>query len=639
MFVLLAGSEALQAGRRLFAMEELADASRVSDGLFDATEALGVERGIAYSLANAPDGATAAALRADLAASRERADDALRAAVEPLRASRLPGVAALAAACESQRAEVVRLRAELDAAASLPLERRDPTQSDRWFEGSSALILRTQDLWMGFNAHSMRADPVRTLHIRFSHALRIVADYAGREQALIGRLLVRDATPTPDEQAQLLRWHGGAETSWYIARTLADQSGLSPENDASLKDAESHYQTVFDMMQELFYVPGAVPQLPYPVGVAFWLDLSAQATESLDALRAAALAQTRRYIETRAAEARADIALHLALLALALGLSIRTFRVIGARVLRPIEGMVDALVAATRGAAEPGALADPRQDEIGKLAAVLAAFQRNSAEIARSADALAHYAHALERSNKELDDFAYIASHDLKEPLRGIHNHARFLMEDNEGKLDPDSSKRVDRLIYLSQRMERLVNDLLYFSRLGRQDLAVQSTDLNAVVHDIEGTLETFLEERGAKIRMPAPLPTVRCDKTRVTELLRNLVTNGIKYNESPEKVVEIGYSPERPARDGTLARHVFWVRDNGLGIAPEFHEDVFRIFKRLQSAKDGAQEGTGVGLTFVKKIVERHGGTLWIESALGAGSVFCFTLGEDIHADDARAA
>jgi len=241
-------------------------------------------------------------------------------------------------------------------------------------------------------------------------------------------------------------------------------------------------------------------------------------------------------------------------------------------------------------------------------------------------EALARHTRALELSNKELDDFAYIASHDLKEPLRGIHNHSRFLLEDNEGKLDKESVGRLHRLTSLSKRMEKLVSDLLYFSRLGRQELAVQATDLNAVVHDIESTLDVFLAERSASITIPRELPVIICDKTRVAELFRNLITNGIKYNDKPKKIIEIGHLPRRKAPDGAHSRNVFYVKDNGRGIAAEFHEEIFRIFKRLQNEQD-TEEGTGVGLTFVRKIIERHNGKIWLESEPGLGTTFYFTL------------
>lgn len=263
------------------------------------------------------------------------------------------------------------------------------------------------------------------------------------------------------------------------------------------------------------------------------------------------------------------------------------------------------------------------------LAIVRDVTLRKEAELA-----LLGYTHALERSNRELDDFAYIASHDLKEPLRGIHNHSRFLLEDNEKSLDEESAKRLHRLVYLSQRMERLVNDLLYFSRLGRQELAVQPMDMAAAVRDIEATLEHFLEERGARIVVKGELPSAVCDKPRVTEVVRNLITNAVKYNDKAEKVVEIGFVESRSRPTGKIAHNVYYVRDNGRGIDPEFHSDVFRIFKRLQ-AGEGAEDGTGVGLTFVKKIVERHGGEIWIESEVGRGATFYFTL-EASH-DDSR--
>lgn len=238
----------------------------------------------------------------------------------------------------------------------------------------------------------------------------------------------------------------------------------------------------------------------------------------------------------------------------------------------------------------------------------------------------ARYTVALERSNKELDDFAYIASHDLKEPLRGLHNHARFLQEDNEGKLDEGSTSRLHRMIMLTQRMEKLINDLLYFSRLGRQDMAIQPTDLNIIVHDIETTLEHFLEERNGRIVVPESLPILVCDEVRITEVFRNLVTNALKYNSSAEKIVEVGFLKKLHMPNGQIQKNVIYVKDNGIGIAPEFREEVFRIFRRLNNGK-GEEEGTGVGLTFVKKIIERHGGAIWLESETGKGTTFYFTL------------
>jgi signal transduction histidine kinase len=257
------------------------------------------------------------------------------------------------------------------------------------------------------------------------------------------------------------------------------------------------------------------------------------------------------------------------------------------------------------------------------LVIVLAVF---AILLIRTAEKELVYVGVLERSNQELDDFAYIASHDLKEPLRGLANHASFLLEDYGDKFDKDGVRRLTRLGQLCQRMERLINDLLYFSRLGRADLAVQETDPNAVIVEIRQMMETVLGERHARIDVPCVLPRIVCDKTRVTEVFRNLITNAVKYNDKTERLVEIGFLESVNTAEGP-ERNVFYVKDNGVGIDPEFHQEIFRIFKRLQNASDGADTGTGVGLTFVKKIVERHGGRIWLESEFGKGTVFYFNL------------
>ena len=255
------------------------------------------------------------------------------------------------------------------------------------------------------------------------------------------------------------------------------------------------------------------------------------------------------------------------------------------------------------------------------------AKQREATERKRQDAELARHVAALERSNQELDDFAYIASHDLKEPLRGLSNNAKFLRDDYADKLDQDGVNRLLRLGYLSQRMEQLVNDLLYFSRLGRQDLAIQPTDLNAVIRDIEMMSETTLTERNVTIVIPRPLPPISCDTTRITEVFRNLMTNAAKYNDNEVKRIEIGRLAKLETTHGT-ENDVFYVRDNGIGIAAEFHEDIFRIFKRL-NAEDDDKKGTGVGLTFVRKIIERHGGRIWLNSVPGEGTTFYFTIGK----------
>jgi signal transduction histidine kinase len=224
----------------------------------------------------------------------------------------------------------------------------------------------------------------------------------------------------------------------------------------------------------------------------------------------------------------------------------------------------------------------------------------------------------LRQSNKELDDFAYIASHDLKEPLRGIHNFSVFLLEDYGEKLDALGRGKLETLPRLTRRMESLIDSLLHFSRVGRVDLAMDRVDLSLTLADVLDSLGPHLAEQGIEVRVPRPLPSVLCDRARVGEIFRNLVTNAGKYNDKDRKWVEIGYEDGPPP--------VFYVRDNGIGIQEKHFDSIFRIFKRLHG-RDQYGGGTGAGLTIVKKIVERHNGRVWLESTPGLGTTFYFTL------------
>ena len=237
---------------------------------------------------------------------------------------------------------------------------------------------------------------------------------------------------------------------------------------------------------------------------------------------------------------------------------------------------------------------------------------------------LAKYARELERSNQELDDFAYVASHDLKEPLRAIYNHANFLIEDYEGRLDQEGENRLKRIVTLSKRGEQLTADLLYFSRLGRGEQAMETLNLSDLLNEIQSELTEMQSSENLRIDVSGPLPDIAGYSAHITSLFKNLIINGAKYNESPEKVVEIGC--EFNGETITPSQATFYVRDNGIGIDERFRSEVFRIFKRLNSPK-AYGEGTGAGLTFAKKIVENHGGTIWLESKLGEGTTFFFTL------------
>lgn len=240
----------------------------------------------------------------------------------------------------------------------------------------------------------------------------------------------------------------------------------------------------------------------------------------------------------------------------------------------------------------------------------------------------------LERSNGELDSFAYVASHDLKEPLRGIHNYAVFLLEDYADKLDTEGTQKLETLVRLSRRMESLIESLLQLSRVGRQELTVTTVNVHEVLEDVLDMLQLSYQHIKREVTVKGPLPIVRCDAVRLREVFTNLFTNALKYNDKPTVHVEVGLAPagvRGPRGTGQPEDfYVFYVRDNGIGIDARHHEVVFRIFKRLH-AQDKYGGGTGAGLSIARKMVERHEGELWLESVPGQGTTFFFSLSKHL--------
>ncbi|PMB08825.1 cyanobacterial phytochrome A [Fischerella thermalis CCMEE 5273] len=258
--------------------------------------------------------------------------------------------------------------------------------------------------------------------------------------------------------------------------------------------------------------------------------------------------------------------------------------------------------------------------------------------VLKKAEELAKINQELERSNRELASFAYAASHDLKEPLRGIYNYSVILLEDYASALDEDATEFLQTVISLSVRMEALINGLLRLSQLGQAALQLQAVNLNELLDQVMNVFHASRQQHNLELRIPRPLPTIRCDPVLMNEVFSNLITNAFKYNDKAERWVEIGYLDQHWGQGGqgsnfsTLSSPdshspiTFYVRDNGIGIPPHHHQTIFKLFKRLHT-QEKYGGGTGAGLAIAKKIVERHGGQIWVESTPGEGSTFYLTL------------
>jgi PAS domain S-box-containing protein len=230
----------------------------------------------------------------------------------------------------------------------------------------------------------------------------------------------------------------------------------------------------------------------------------------------------------------------------------------------------------------------------------------------------------LARSNAELEQFAYIASHDLQEPLRMVASYTQLLKKRYAGKLDADADDFIDYAVGGATRMQTLINELLAFSRVGTQGGRFAMTSLEGLMQRIARSLETRIDEAGATLVWDG-LPEVVCDGGQIERVLQNLVVNALKFHG--DRPSEVTVSAERGDGEWLLR-----VTDNGIGIEEEYKERVFVIFQRLNARTEF--EGTGMGLAICKRIVERHGGRVWVESVPGEGSSFYFTI-PDLEASD----
>ncbi|OEC88369.1 hypothetical protein A9507_04845 [Methanobacterium sp. A39] len=226
----------------------------------------------------------------------------------------------------------------------------------------------------------------------------------------------------------------------------------------------------------------------------------------------------------------------------------------------------------------------------------------------------------LKRSNNELKQFAYVASHDLQEPLRTIVSFTQLLAKRYEGKLDKDADEFVDFIVDASIRMKQQIDDLLEFSGVMTHGGNFEKINMNDVLKQVISSLNTLINENNAKISCD-PLPEVVADHRQLARLFQNIIINSIKFRK-PDEAPKIHISAKKDEENN---EYIFSVSDNGIGIESQYQDRIFTIFQRLHPMEE--YKGTGIGLSVAKKIVERHGGLIWVESKFGKGSTFYFTI------------
>ncbi|MES3002634.1 MAG: PAS domain S-box protein [Pseudomonadota bacterium] len=249
---------------------------------------------------------------------------------------------------------------------------------------------------------------------------------------------------------------------------------------------------------------------------------------------------------------------------------------------------------------------------------IIVMSSRDITERKRADEERQRHVNDLARSNHELERFAYVASHDLMEPLRMVGSYTQLLERRYRDRLDDDAREFIGFIVSGAQRMRSLLEDLLSYARVGRLQRKPGEVALDKVLDDALANLKVLIAEKGALIER-GPLPVVHCERGELMQLLQNLVGNALKFQEAGRApVVRVAAAPNETG-------WTFSVEDNGIGIAPEYFERIFVVFQRLHARE--SYSGTGIGLAICKKIVESHGGRIWVDSQPGAGTTFHFTL------------
>lgn len=246
---------------------------------------------------------------------------------------------------------------------------------------------------------------------------------------------------------------------------------------------------------------------------------------------------------------------------------------------------------------------------------------RNITETVKIANELKILNEKLAVSNKELQDFAYVASHDLQEPLRTIYGFTELLAENYKGKLDPGADEYIEFITTSARRMQDMINDLLAISRVSTRGKKFLPTDTEKVLDVVFKNLRSLIDKNHAIITHD-PLPTIIADDTQITQLFQNLIDNAIKFRREETPKIHISCEQQDKKRNGEW---IFSIKDNGIGIDKKQFKKLFIIFQRLHSREEYL--GTGIGLAMCKKIVERHRGRIWVESEIDIGSTFYFTI------------
>jgi signal transduction histidine kinase len=602
LIAVLVGHRVYKAWDHYQQAERLKQGISVINALYTANKNLSQSRASTLSIMYSdPD--VAEPLYQDVLKNRKAVDSALVTAFAGLANQEIKRVNSSLNQLKHKYDILLKRRIKIDAELNLPVSERKPDITNSFFEENTALIAEIQDFILIYSRSFQGIDSAISQHMVFEYFVWDLAEYSGEEYAVIGQMLAENKYPTQRQRELLSFLRARIDYGWTILRKFALNEELAEQLFPLMEEASTQYFFTFDQVRELFYRNNPVgAQASYPITSTLWLGMSAQAVDSLLVLQNEILTAVQDRADQIEVNAKREIAFSSLIFLCAFGLSSYSWVIIGYRVVRPVNAMVNALYKATHENIFEIPKIRYQHEEIGKLLHVLEVFQYN--------------AQKMKESNEELERFAFLAAHDLKSPLRAVDNISQWLEEDLEDVLPPPSKIHLEEMRKRIRLMDKMLDDTLEYARVDAKidSHANDRVSGKVLIEEIIGLIDL---PPGFTILIGDTLAQIQIQKLPLQQVLFNLINNAVKHHDKKQGIIQVD-AVENPNE------FVFSVQDDGPGIDPQFHQKIFEMFQTLQPRDKS--KGRGMGLAMVRKIVIANGGTINIESATGKGALFSFT-------------
>ncbi len=655
----------LAAGYWLGAQTQRTDAIRllrrneVEDLLLASADYWAVERGLAHLALNmlgpVPD-----ADRRAIKVHRESANAAFIKVLAQLRGTlEAPSDFALLEAAEGRYAEVEALREQIDGLVENPFGPRSSYEYtvsarespvlvalDEWFPAVTELIMAAQRLRVAVRYRAQEA--VREIEALqdLKHAVWLMREFAERERTLIGGMIASDDPLITEDLENLSAFRGRLEQAWMAVEAYGGQEGASPIVVAEIDHARESYFDAFEQVRAPI-VTAVMNQQPYPVSAAEWYAQSGGAIAPLRRLGNVAGEVATDLTAAREADGARQRVIATVVLLAAAGLAAFSFWIVVGHIVRPLARITNAMTTLSGGDETVAVPGTERQGEIGTMARAVQVFKETMeeknreirqsherveglyAQVSRHAENLAakvkERTSELEETNRELEnasrhksEFLANMSHELRTPLNAIIGYTELIEDKIYGEVSEKIGDVIERVEQNGRHLLLLINDILDLSKIeaGQLTLSLDDYSMDDVVHTVITGVEPLAVEKNLALTtsLGDHLPVARGDEQRITQALMNLVGNAIKFTDAGEVKVQVETS------NGSF---LVSVSDTGVGIAKADQEKIFEEFQQADGSDTRRQGGTGLGLAITRRMIEMHGGRIWVESNLGEGSTF----------------